>query len=962
MTGVATRVRSKISETARRCAAGVAVLVVTLANALALDFGSGALPLAFEPAAPVAFEPGTRITVDGTINGDASASVVLRIDDGQSTDYYSRMNDERTLPPGPFMLSFDTAALRTSNGRALNPSDIRRVILFIDGAGAASVSRFASTSDGAASSAASTVPREQRDAPTREASTASKSRDFGTGRLPLKFESSPPTAFADGDEIHVEGVVHGTTPAAIALRLDDTSSTDYASRHNDERSIPAGPFRFSVALKGLKTPSGRTLDATRISRVVLFAWQGDPQVTIARFDTSRGASMPAGAQGFSFGALDAAVPAGFERIGPTDSRVSGRGPIQVIRRPAPDPLLANGLKGVRRIALASPAKRVRVTVWSEDPGEWEALPHPFDRRIQINGRDLLNEKITADQWIAQRYLRGGRTEHTPADDAWTAYGSRRGNATSIDVDAGSDGIVVELSGTDLTAYFLNAVLIEPVNSGQPLSMRTPAQIFVDEQRAQWYRDKFPVAPKVPADIGAEQIALTWGASGPAAIHPLQLRAAPDTGASLPFEVSTDTAIEHPRFTLNPPRLHGSVLGARLWAAQFRLERDESLLRLRDDRLLADVEQLSLRTGAPRGYELWIDVPNGAAPGLYRGALDIKAGARSRAIPIEVTVLPVTLPQATKPTGFYLARAPHLSYFSGLTIEREQQVECDLTLMRGLGLTNTAPPIGGLGRVDLGAFASDMRRAQRSGVAPGWLIYNPLNELTASQGLVRAADTVARLEGLIKAQALAQPLWSVADEPSNPDQSGGQLAEWVRLLRAKSPGIRLGGHLNTPSDQTFVPLFDTLILNAGFGIDATNLQRLRASGKGIWLYNTAAPRQTAGLWLWRTVAERYIQWHARMPTSDPFDPLDGREADFQMIYPTVQVCPRQPDIHRDLLRMAEGIVDQRWLIWLDGQTQPAAIRLRDEFRAGLPGPFADARSRSRTQLESMRARIIDLAVQ
>ena len=281
-------------------------------------------------------------------------------------------------------------------------------------------------------------------------------------------------------------------------------------------------------------------------------------------------------------------------------------------------------------------------------------------------------------------------------------------------------------------------------------------------------------------------------------------------------------------------------------------------------------------------------------------------------------------------------------------------------MRGFDLSNTAPPVSGLERADLGVFATDMRRAQRLGVTPGWLIYNPLTELVANQGLLRASETVGRLEEMIKAQGLPQPLWSVADEPSNPDQSSAQLAEWIKLLRAKASGIRLGGHLNTPADEKFIALFDTLILNQGFGIDAATLERLRKTGKGVWLYNTFAHRQTAGLWLWRTAAERYVQWHARLPTADPFDPIDGREADFQMIYPSAEVCVRQPDINRDLLRLAEGVVDQRWLLWLDAQASPAARALREEVRGSLTGAFADVRRMSRLDLESIRGRIMDLA--
>ncbi len=788
---------------------------------------------------------------------------------------------------------------------------------------------------------------------------AARALDLGKGGLPLAFTSDGTAVFTDADEIIVEGTVNDATPAAIALRVDDAASTAYATRYNDERKIPPGPFRFTVGVKGLKTPSGRVLDRATIARIVVFAWEGTPNVSITRFEMARGAMLPERARGYAFGALDAALPPGFERIGPADSRVTGAGGIQVVRRPAPDPLVANGLKGVRRIVLPAAGSRMRVTVWSEDPGEWEALPHPFERRILVNGRVLVDEKRSADQWIAERYLRGSSAEHTARDDAWTAYGRLRGNPAALDVDAINGEVVIELAGGEPSALFVNAVLIEPHDaSTPPLSPTQPttAQAFVNGQRARWYRERFPVAAVQPSDDAATTIMLTR--DGPAQLPPLTLRAAPDTGSRVSLQIAADTTIARPQITLTPPRRGSVALAARLWAAQRTLERDDSVLRLRDNRLRADAASLAITPDLPRGYELWIDIPKATPPGIYTGALAIATPAGSRTVPLDVTVLAVTLPSA-KPAGTYLARPAHLAYFAGLTLERERQVACDLDLLRGFGLANTAPPIGGLDRTDLGLFATEMRRAQASGVAAGWLIYNPLDDLVQAQGRARAAATVGRLTELIAAQGLPPPLWSVADEPSNPDQHAGPLADWVAQLRAKAPAARLGGHLNTPIDSAFVPLFDTVIVNPGFGIDLADLDRLKAAKKGVWLYNTSAPRQTAGLWLWRTSADRYVQWHARMPTADPFDPLDGREADYQMIYPTFEICPRQPDIHRDLLRLAEGVVDQRWLTWLAGQTTPAARNLSAGIKASFSGRFVDARNQSRAQLEALRGRIMDM---
>jgi len=152
----------------------------------------------------------------------------------------------------------------------------------------------------------------------------------------------------------------------------------------------------------------------------------------------------------------------------------------------------------------------------------------------------------------------------------------------------------------------------------------------------------------------------------------------------------------------------------------------------------------------------------------------------------------------------------------------------------------------------------------------------------------------------------------------------------------------------------------VIINSGFGIDRSTIKRVESSGRQDWLYNTGdSVRVSAGLWLWRTDASRYVQWHGRMPTADPFDPLDGREADFQMLYPTREVCPAQSDINADLLRMAEGVVDQRWLLWLAQRTDPASQNLVRVILGRYSGAWNDVEHLTGADLDALRGRIIDL---
>jgi hypothetical protein len=358
--------------------------------------------------------------------------------------------------------------------------------------------------------------------------------------------------------------------------------------------------------------------------------------------------------------------------------------------------------------------------------------------------------------------------------------------------------------------------------------------------------------------------------------------------------------------------------------------------------------LPLRTGEPRSYDIWLDVPADAAPGFWRGVVLIGETQSPTRVPIEIEVLGVRLPPTAKPAGYYLDEAPHATWFPGHEDIRDRQVECDLSLMRSLGLTGSAPALS-TPTAQTGRFEADMRRALKAAVAGPWLGYTPAKRVLEAQGVQAGASIIARIDQEMRAKGEIPPVWSVADEPSNPGHPETQLRDWISALRAAAPQAKLAAQLNTPADMRLASLFDVLVVNDGFGLDLSILRGASAKGRDLWLYNTAQPRLTAGLWLWRAPASRYIQWHARMPTADPLDPTDGREGDVQMVFPSVQTCPLNPTIHRDLLEMAEGVVDQRWLLWLAAQPDAEARALAAKITAGTGDSWAQARQADLPQI-------------
>lgn len=929
------------------------------AAAAGLDFGSGGAPISYEPGAPFSLSDDATVHIEGAYNGAGETRLYLVADDEWAPEDGQRCVVEFILAPGPFSVSAPLAGCVAEDGGAIDVADLKRLILFGWDDANTVIRRFGTGA--AAPEAPNAETADARDRP--EAAP----RDFGGGRAPLARNFDRPVDLSAYDEIVIEGEITSDSGVPIVLRIDDGASSGYGSRYNLEIELPAGPFRLRAPLGGLRSPSGRLVNPRDIRLVHFWVFNDDAVINVTRFEARQAPRLPMGAVGYSFGHPDASVPPSFERIGPSDPRLSGE--IVAVARPTPDPLVANGLRGVDTVRLADIAPGdYRVTVWSEDPGEWEWLPHPVRRVIRVNGVDLRREETTPQRWIAERYLAGLTREHGPDDDAYSAYGAWRGEARSADIAVGADGLLVELGGDGVEAHYISAILIEP--AGQDAARQA-----VEETRAEWYREYWRLDPNWAAEAIADASTaarVTLARNGAywltdaegGEIKAVHAVAAPGTGLRVTIEAMGSEYESDATARIVAPRLGETRLEGMLWTGQWRLERrkpEETLLSLADNTLLP-TGAAPIFSDRPRRYEIWFETPADAAPGLYVGALEIETALGLVSAPIEIEILDVALPEAAEPAGFYLTEPPHLTWFAAEPLDRQRQAACDVRWMTRFDLLGTAPSIRPPRPGNSVATTLDLRLANDLGLTPPWLGYNPIRPLQFDYQPADGAALIAAVERELTAAGAAHPAWSVADELSNPGDSAHEVFwPWVDALRAAAPGITLAGHLNNPADRQYLSAFDVVVINEGFGLDPSFSRDLAARGLDVWYYNTWSPRVTAGYWLWATDASRYVQWHARMPTADPFDPIDGREGDVQALLPSAEICPDQPAVNRDFLRLAEGVVDQRWLLWLDQQTGPEAeaLRLRLHERAENDG-WAATRAGGDAEMIRIRAAIMSLA--
>jgi len=891
------------------------------------------------------------VTLEGSNLGVMSVTVVLRLDDAQSIDYASRINDEFLIAPGPFRIERRLAGLKTTNGRTIDRAHLREALLFQAGGEPSIVIRSLEVGAAVQSGEAPTA-FEASGPPTAGPGTAEPAlgeRRLAVGGLPLELPGSQ-LASCGTCEIVIEGKINGSSPATLLLRIDDVHSRNYASRLNDERVLPPGPFVWRKSLKGLRTTDKRDIDPRQITRFILADAGAHASVEVASLTLRPIASLPQKALGLSLGTPDAPLPAGFERVSIGDPRLGGQP--YAVRRLAPDPLTAGGLRGVARLSVPWPAGRVRISLWTEEPGDWENLPHPLDRRILVNGTEVLKQTLTPPQWIRTRYLAGSEVEPSAHPDPWLSFGARAGGLVSAEIDVADRGIVIEQTGDSPQATFLSAVLIEPAGQRAALDR-------VLAERAVWYREHFPVgSPRMRHT--SHEAGLTVGSS---VAEPLRLTVAPDTGVHAIVTVTSAAPIEQPQVTLTAPQGAGGVLKAEVFAAQRQLERvfaNSNLLVVKDDRLRADTARFGIRPDEPRRYDLWIEAPAGAKAGRYAGALSVGPKDSETVLPVEVEVLAVELPKPEKPVGYFHEEAPHLSWFPWPGDLRRRQIGCDLATLTRFGLTGNAPALSPLTAGMNEEILRDARIAIEAGTTQPIMAYSPARRAIAEQGIAVAAQSIADAQRSFEERGVMAPIWSIVDEPSNPDLAASDFSGLIAEMKRSDPGIRFSAYLNNPKDRALMPRLDYAVINQGYGIDLSDIAAVKSAGVKPWIYNTDAPRFTAGLWLWHSGAERFLLWHARSPTGDPFDPTDGREGDVQIFYPSMQICPAQPDMNAQIFDMAEGVIDQRWLTWLDRRPEPQAKALAAAIHAELGSTFTIATQYDDRRMEAVRARIVALA--
>ena len=809
-----------------------------------------------------------------------------------------------------------------------------------------------------------------------------------------------------GDGRHkllVRGVNPNEDSLLVVIRLDDSHSVDYHSRVNIERLVDPGEFEWSFDLSALRCANGRLLDVAALKRVMLFYGQAltsyQQPVALKRVAMAPVVELVSrsGEQGiaYDFGPSSSALLDGAVALAATttDTLVSLSGQLREVERPGPDPWLKDGIAGIDELTIdVTAAMRERSRFWQltlfrEDVGEWENLPRQLNLDIEVAGRVISwqqrqgshnqtrkqqasDRAQQARHWYQQHYLKFYRN---PAhQDPWQDIVARRGQPQSLTIDleevalrqsGTGQQLTIRLLGDSPAERFVAGLVFEPLlglESQQNDADNTTGAATSNSAGRSHDDDASGSVTRLLDSVNAlrqRYFKRHWHVQSqlPPAVTSVSddnpLRVARDQTFVVQFYHHFDSPSQ---VSMTNP-LPGFVMQLRY--GQPGWYRDGSHFRLqRDIRHLTRVLPGQLVSGDVLVSALFYPDSEAATKPLATAQYTLQLMANGEPLmqhPLEVLDLNLAASgERQRPVGIYLDDNPVLNWFPELRRYGLAQTYCDLKFLAKTGIKALSPPL----------VTPTQNRAQ------DWQRQLTLYRRFYPEQSLLAYTPYKRLKQWLSGEALARQLarvsdheylyWSVADEVVLPKLS--EVHADARLLHSANHTAKTAGQLNHPQQRDLIASLDLVIMNHGFGVDVDTVEDIQNQQKQVWLYNMPSMRHAAGLMLWRSQADGYIQWHGRMPTANPYDPTDGREADYQFFPPEPVPCGALPDIDRRLLDLLAGLNDQRWLLWLSAQSSEAAQALAQRIEQQAGDDWAAVAAVRPATLNRWNQQITDLA--
>ncbi len=353
-------------------------------------------------------------------------------------------------------------------------------------------------------------------------------------------------------------------------------------------------------------------------------------------------------------------------------------------------------------------------------------------------------------------------------------------------------------------------------------------------------------------------------------------------------------------------------------------------------LIEDIpeEGLSLPAHKTRTFWLTLRVPDGQAPGDYRGQVTFSCDGSAASLPVWFKVLPLERePIGDLAMGMYWSWT--MSAGSDLALARRQFGDMRRHGCTTICLEAPAPlrKVGERWTVDVELLDKLLALYREVGFSQPVPVFG-----NGWPGNPEAWEAGTRLL-LAEEQKRGWPelLFYPVDEPGNSPEA---LAEAIRLCQAvkRVPGART--YITTNGQGKDAAALDPWLdvrTYQHLSYNPEEARRTLAAGDALWFYTGPPsgfvyPRLNDGLWWFRSQMTGHFWWHYCWPVGDPWCDLDGA-GDYCATYPG----PKGPVATVQWECLREGLEDLRYLRTL----RAATTRARATGKGGAMADEAEA---------------------
>ena len=824
----------------------------------------------------------------------------------------------------------------------------------------------------------------------------------GKGYLGLRIlDGSALGKFKDYVLLKVDVFNPQDKPVRCTARIDDAASKDYGSRYNDDDVVmPPGRSTFEINLTGLTKSNARNfsqrqrLDLSTARLMTLCIAPVGQRLTLY-FDNVRlkGSGLPkvSGLRALDFGPPGAPVYPGFEGWTQEMSFSEARGygwiaPDYAAIAYLPDALTGD-CAGGREFRITLPNGTYEVNLGWDMFGLWGTLPSFEWRKLVINGREVLSEKRTGADFLANYYYAHEDDEDLPGQDLWEKYIASYQKLHRFT--------------TEVTEGLLR---IEPQAShkfGRGLCFLV---VYPEQQRAEGRRFMETLAARRKTKFNAEMVVNVPKATGeqpnatetdrargfiPFVAHteddvgvyarpaqstsrkPLVIEAAEGERQAAQLglyplsevrgvKVTVEDLIRADANAASPARIPAAAVRVRK-VRNFLKGEGRSRLGNLLPYILQEFESLGLHPGVTRALWLTITVPDSARTGRYVGALKIASGDRTTAIPIELTVHPfrldkvadITMSVTGSTAGTFTMLHPELEdrWWQIAELVMKNQAEHGMNAVTGGPIAVLHGIRDGRADIDYNRIDRWMALARKHGLTMPGDSYQGLD--VAGLPTDHTRDCVARCEAAARQQFgvsyeellrivygdlerhARQKGWPprvyyFLDEPRPEYGNVRSCAELIQIRTRACPGTLFSGYYSTGAGRDVY--FETMPVSIAH-VDQRSLELVAKGHKQIWDYDGNRVRHDIGRWAFvaaRAGLKGFLRNGYMYVCSMPYFDFSDDESSWSVVYPSSRGLSDTVGWERT----AQGVNDYRYLLTCERL-------IRDARRSGRSTAEADA---------------------